>query len=370
MHTEKIRVLHVIARFNIGGTASYLKVLLPGLGKHFETLLVVGNVQAFEVEDSRLEYINFERIQTLGRQIHIVNDFRAYLELRKIVKRFSPHIIHSHTFKAGLISRLMFFRIQKIHTFHGHLLTDPEFSHLEKKLIVVSERILAKFTNTIISVGNQVARELIEKRIGKSEQYISIISELEPLNFISQKEARKKLEISPDQTVVLWMARMAPVKNPFLVLSVARLLPTTLFLMAGEGELFYKIRSEIPQNVRLLGWVQPEKILPAADVFLVTSFNEGMPYTVLEAIMAKVPVVAVNSGAIAEMIESRVNGILTSQNPYEIAEKISELLGKSIHDYSRQTNMDCSDKSTFSKKDRLVSSHIALYNKIVLNNHN
>ncbi len=105
MPTEKPRVLHVIARFNIGGTARYLDNLLPGLAEHFETLLAVGHVQGHEIEDSRLEKIDFERIEYLGRRIDPMRDFRAYLKLRKTVKRFKPQIIHSHTFKAGELHR-------------------------------------------------------------------------------------------------------------------------------------------------------------------------------------------------------------------------------------------------------------------------
>ena len=89
MHTEKPRVLHVIARFNVGGTARYLDNLIPGLSEHFETLLAVGHVQGYEIEDSRLEKIDFVRIEHLGRRINPIRDFQAYVELRKTVKQFS-----------------------------------------------------------------------------------------------------------------------------------------------------------------------------------------------------------------------------------------------------------------------------------------
>ena len=136
MPTEKARVLHVIARYNVGGTARYLNNLLPQLSSEVDTLLAVGHVQGNEIEDSSLRNIDFVRIENLGRKIELIDDFRAYRQLRKAVKNFKPQIIHSHTFKAGVLCRLMFFKIPKVHTFHGHLMSDPEFSRRALQVII------------------------------------------------------------------------------------------------------------------------------------------------------------------------------------------------------------------------------------------
>jgi glycosyltransferase involved in cell wall biosynthesis len=363
MPTEKPRVLHVIARFNVGGTARYLDNLLPQIADQVETLLAVGHVQGHEIEDSRLENIQFVRIEHLGRRVNPVQDFRAYLELRKTVKKFKPNIIHSHTFKAGLLSRLMFFRIPKIHTFHGHLLSDPEFSRRALQVIVNIELRLAKVTNTLITVGEQVSKDLLQVGVGKPNQYISIASEGQSLNFISREAARAKLDIHPDTHVVLWMARMAPVKNPSLALEVARLLPEINFLIAGGGELFDQIKAQAPSNVRLLGWVDAAEVIPAADIFLSTSLNEGVPYSLLEVLSAGVPIVAVESGAIAEIVENGRNGILTTFYQTEIANQLSGLFSNPMQrSVLKQSALDSSARNSEVKK--MVPAHLSLYREI------
>jgi glycosyltransferase involved in cell wall biosynthesis len=255
----------------VGGTARYLDYLIPGLTEHFETLLAVGHVQGHEIEDSRLEKIDFVRIEQLGRRISPIQDFRAYLELRRTVKQFKPQIIHSHTFKAGVLARLMFFKIPKIHTFHGHLMGDPEFSRRALQVIINIERRLAKVTKKLITVGEQVSKDLLQVGVGKPHQFISIASEGQSLNFISRETARATLNINLDTPIVLWMARMAQVKNPALAIEVACLLPEITFLMAGGGELFDQSKVQAPPNVRLLGWVDAADVIPAADIFLSTS---------------------------------------------------------------------------------------------------
>ena len=354
MHTEKPRVLHVIARYNVGGTARYLDNLLPQLVDQFDIQLVVGHVQGHEIEDSRLDKIAFVRIEHLGRRISPIQDFQAYLELRRTVKRLKPEIIHSHTFKAGVLSRLMFFRIPKVHTFHGHLMSDPEFSKRALQVIVNIERRLAKVTKRLITVGEQVSIDLLQVGVGKPHQYTSIASEGEKLN------------IDLDVPVVLWMSRMAPVKNPSLALEVARLLPDIKFLMAGGGELFNEIHDQAPPNVTLLGWVDAADVIPTADIFLSTSLNEGIPYSLLEVLSAGIPVVAVESGAIAEIIENRANGILTSQNPNEIAAHISDFFSNPTKRLA--AGLSALNSSAMSSEvKKMAPAHVAIYREILDN---
>jgi glycosyltransferase involved in cell wall biosynthesis len=364
MHTEKPKVLHVIARYNVGGTARYLDNLLPQLVDQFDIQLVVGHVQGHEIEDSRLDKIAFVRIGHLGRRISPIQDFQAYLELRRTVKKLKPQIIHSHTFKAGLLSRLMFFRIPKVHTFHGHLMNDPEFSKRALQVIVNIERRLAKVTKRLITVGEQVSIDLLQVRVGKPHQYTSIASEGQKLTFLSREAARAKLNIDLNVPVVLWMSRMSPVKNPSLALEVARLLPDIKFLMAGGGELFNEIQNQAPPNVTLLSWVDAADVIPVADIFLSTSLNEGIPYSLLEVLSAGIPVVAVESGAIAEIIENRANGILTSQNPNEIAVHISDFFSNPTKRLEAgQSALNSSAMSSQVKK--MMPAHVAIYREIL-----
>ena len=325
MHTKPIRVLHVIARMNVGGTAKYLVDLLPKLSsENFEILLAVGRVQIGEVEDSGLKDLNFTRVEDLGRRINLVDDLRAFLALRRVVKEFRPEIIHSHTFKAGLLARLMFFKIPKVHTFHGHLMTDPEFSKLARRTIIIIERFLAKFTNRFIVTGEEVASDLLSFHIGSKDKYLSIPGELRIKSLHPRLDARKSLGIENSFTI-LWLARVAPVKQPRLFVEVARLCPEFTFVMCGDGSELEDIMLIAPSNLKIMGMVDPAEYLAAADVFVSTSANEGIPYSILEAQAAGIPVVAVDRGAISELIEDGVNGFLTNNEAEEIAFRIVEL---------------------------------------------
>jgi glycosyltransferase involved in cell wall biosynthesis len=364
MPTDKPKVLHVIARYNVGGTARYLNNLFPQLSSDVDTLLAVGHVQGHEIEDSSIEKINFIRIENLGRRISPTADLRAYFELRKLVKHYKPQIIHSHTFKAGALSRLMFFKIPKVHTFHGHLMSDPEFSRRALQVIINLERRLAKLTKRIITVGEQVTKDLLEVGVGKINQYVSIASEGAKLSFLTREEARKVMKLDQDAPIVLWMARMAPVKNPGLALEVAKLLPEVNFLMAGGGDLFEETKANAPTNVLLLGWVDAAEVIPVADVFLSTSLNEGVPYSLIEVQSCGIPIVAVNSGAISELITDGVSGVLTKPDSSELALELKNLLGDKLRIRSMGSAARA-QREIISDKPLMADAHKALYEKIL-----
>ena len=91
-------VLQVIARVNLGGTAKYLFTLseqLPKLG--IKTIIATGDVQSGEIEDPGLKKVDYLRVVKLWRKINLINDFKASLNLRRIILKVSPDVIHTHT---------------------------------------------------------------------------------------------------------------------------------------------------------------------------------------------------------------------------------------------------------------------------------
>jgi len=368
MHTEPLKILHVIARMNIGGTSRYLITLLPKLNsENSKTLLLTGNVQLGELENPELQILNFKRIESLGRRVRLVSDLKSYFAIRKVINEFKPTIIHSHTFKAGLLCRLMYFKIPKIHTFHGHLLTDPEFSKNARRIIILIEKTLALTNQFLIVTGKQVAVELLEKGIGSPRKYKSIPGEVDSLVLGSRQAARLKLGLT-DEFTILWVARLAKVKNPNLLADVARLLPNCTFLMAGDGNEMETLKATAPSNLKILGFVDVKEILSAGDIFLSTSSNEGFPYSLVEAQMAGLPIVAVNVGAIQEIVREGVDGYLVSQSSEQIALRIRELLANPKLLESMSLNAKKSAESR-SRVQNLVENHLEIYKTILQQDH-
>lgn len=308
---------------NVGGTARYVGELVERIP---DNKLATGYVQGSEIEDPCVQKLNVLRVPHMGRKISPLNDFRAWLELRKIIKEIKPAIVHTHTFKAGLIGRLIGGEHKRVHTFHGHLFDDQSFSSLEKHIITNAEKFLANRTDLLISVGKKVGVELRAQGIGTEKEWLSIAPGVKALSIIDKTQARKSLGLSTEGVLFGWMARMAEVKNPFLLLEIARQLPQVSFVMAGGGNLLEEIKIKAPKNVTVIGWADAATFWSAVDCAISTSDNEGMPVALIEAQLAGVPVIATDVGSNAEVIEDGVTGMVTSKDPQELIDAIEKLV--------------------------------------------
>lgn len=292
-------VLQVIARVNLGGTAKYLFTLseqLPKLG--IKTVIATGYVQAGEIEDPGLKSVDYIRVPNLERKLNLRNDFKAFINLRNTIIKLNPDIIHTHTFKAGLLVRLQRNKIEQllgrkikfIHTFHGHLFDDPQFKGIKALVISIIEKYLAKKSDQLVTVGVNVKKDLEKHRIRSMKETISIPPAVLPLKFKSKITALKKFKITNLSRVrVLWMARVTGVKNPMRALRVATALPEIDFYLAGGGDLLADVKKSAPKNMKLLGWQVASDLLPLADLVLSTSENEGMPIALIESSLLASP---------------------------------------------------------------------------------
>ncbi len=361
-----MRVLHVIARLNVGGTARYITQLATELPKHgIETYVATGFVQGAEVEDPSAQTIDLIRIPSMGRSIRPIKDHLARKQLEEIIAEVNPDLIHTHTFKAGYVIRMKKQSIPVIHTFHGHLLDDPEFSGFKSKVIVEVERMLAKKSVKLVTVGRRVADELLEQRIGHRAQYVNIPPGVVAVNVTPKAQALKNLNL-PDtgSPIVGWIARMTGVKNPMRALEVADALPDTHFVMAGGGDLLDEVKSKAPSNVSVIGWTDAADLFGASDIILSTSENEGMPVALIEAQLAGKPVIATDVGAVSEVILNHETGIVTNKNSGSIASAVESLaLDKTTRE--EMGRLAIARAQALFSVDRMINAHIELYKSIV-----
>ena len=361
-----MRVLHVIARLNVGGTARYITQLAQELPKHgIETFVATGFVQGAEVEDESAQSIEIIRIPSMGRSINLIKDHMARKQLEKIIRDIKPDIIHTHTFKAGYVTRMKKRSIPVIHTFHGHLLDDPEFSGFKLKVIVEVERMLAKRSSKLVTVGRRVADELLVHRIGYKQQYVNIPPGVVAVNSTPKEQALRNLKLeNQGKPIVGWIARVTGVKNPMLALEVADALPDTHFVLAGGGDLLEQVKVAAPSNVSVIGWAEAADVFGASEIILSTSENEGMPIALIEAQLAGKPVVATDVGSVSEVLLNHETGIVTNKNAGSIAAAIESLL----LDKQKRTEMGSlatARAHALFSVDRMINAHVDLYKSIV-----
>jgi glycosyltransferase involved in cell wall biosynthesis len=334
---DRIRVLRVIARMNVGGPARIVADLMDDLDpERFDQRLLTGRVGDDEVDELVLRPRTFAstRVEGLGRAPNPLADPQALARVISEIRRFRPQIVETHTAKAGVIGRLAAFATRvpvTIHMFHGHLL-HGYFSPSVTRAVVMTERALASRTTAIVTVGRQVRDELLSAHIGRLAQYEVIAPGVEITAPLDRPAARLRLGLPAEGVVVAYVGRLAGVKRPDRFARVAALVaaerPDVHFVVAGDGAGLGDLRAAaevapLAGRMTLLGWrADVTDVYAACDLVLLTSDNEGMPLSLVEAAAAGRPAVATRVGSAAEVVMDGRTGLICETDEQALARAV------------------------------------------------
>jgi len=276
------------------------------------------------------------RLEGFGRRVSFGGDIKAFNALVKEIRTFKPHVIHTHTAKAGFLGRIAsIISLQpsiRVHTFHGHLL-NGYFGSFKRLLVVIAEKILAKFTDQLLAVGDKVRQDLLIAGIGKKEKFGLMPPGLVINKLPAKDESLRSFGLSNSRLQCAFIGRITQIKRPDRFLDVVSEIKrrgiNLDFFMAGDGELLEGCRKRISEQVlpvTVLGWQSDiETVLSAADIVVLTSDNEGTPLSLIQAGMAGLPVVTTNVGSVPEIVLDGVTGIVTDLDVQEIANALEKL---------------------------------------------
>jgi glycosyltransferase involved in cell wall biosynthesis len=370
-----IKVVQIIARMNVGGPAVIVADLMRGLdSSKFEQTLITGYCAENEADylETVATDVKATRIGGLGRSISLTADAKAFFALVALIKRERPDVIHTHTAKAGVLGRLAAIlaggKAIRIHTFHGHLL-HGYFSGWKVRLVIAIEKYLATKTDYLIAVGNQVKDDLLAAGIGRPEQFRTFFPGLPDPAAGTFEECRKALGLDLDKTYCTFVGRLTQIKRPDRLLDVAKACVArgldVHFLVAGEGELFESSQKRAHVEnlpVTFLGWRKDiDQLFAASDIAILTSDNEGIPLTLIQAAQAGLPIVATNVGSIKDIVLDGETGFLTSTQAGAMASALSAL----VTDIDLRDNLGMAGRAHAKKYfslEKSLKDHSDLYN--------
>ena len=377
-NTQKVRVLRIIARMNVGGPAVQVSGLMRGFDQQlFEQALLTGYCAADEAD--YLEKVATDvmaiRIDGLGRSIKPRADLTALFAIVKEIRCFRPDVIHTHTAKAGVVGRIASIlsgqKSIRIHTFHGHLL-QGYFGPGKTKLVILVEKFLAHFTHQLLAVGKQVQDDLIAAGIGNSNKFAVMPPGLQLTKVPSRHDARIKLGMGQNEIYCAFIGRITQIKRPDRFLDVLAKVKAdginVKFIVAGAGEQLKYCQDRVTNEnlpVTFLGWREDiEVVLAASDFVILTSDNEGTPLSLIQAGMVGIPVVATNVGSTNEIVVNGKTGFLTDLSVGELASAVTKLAENS--DLRAQMGAAGQDYTLARYGvERLVKDHQDLYLRLL-----
>jgi len=357
---QRVKIVRVIARLNMGGPALHVAYLTEGLRKRgYDTTLVAGSLARGEdsmafVADAR--GVEIVRIDELGREISPLRDLMATIRLAKLIRKERPQILHTHTAKAGTVGRVAARLAGSrrppivVHTFHGHVLRGY-FGPVRTLFFRLLERWLAAGTTALIAVSPQVRDDLVALGVARRERFVVIRLGIELDERVAPEqngraESRRYLGIPGDRFAVGWIGRMTAVKRTDDVLIAFKILRDSgvdaVLCMVGDGP----DRRQLEQRAHELGVARDtvflgyqEDVAPfyaAFDTLVLPSGNEGTPVTVIEALAAERPVVATRVGGVPDVVRDGEDGFLVEAGA---TDDLAERLGRLARDPVLRTRM-------------------------------
>jgi len=386
---ERIKVLRVIARLNVGGPALHVAYLSAGLAdRGYDTTLVAGTVglgeesMAFVAEKRG---VRIETLDDLHREIAPFRDLRTIVRLSRLIRRERPTILHTHTAKAGAVGRIAALLAGNarprviVHTFHGHVL-HGYFNPALTAAFRVLETMLARVTTTLVAVSPEVRDDLVALHVAPASKFavVRLGIELDERIGVGDEErraTRRALGIPADAFVVGWIGRMTAVKRTDDIARALRELVDrgvdAYLCLVGDGP----DRTALERRVHELGIAKRcffvgyqddvAKFYDAIDVLLLTSVNEGTPVSVIEALAAGRPVVATRVGGVSDVVRDGVDGFLVEAGDIEL---LGMRLAELARDPELRTRMGSAGRARVLERyavDRLVDDIDRLYRSLL-----
>ncbi len=341
MASRRPKIVHLITRLELGGAQQNTLYCVEQHDRmRFAVGLWAGEGGILDARARSMEEADVRIVPWLVHPIDPARDAIAVTRLASLLR--DVDLVHTHSSKAGILGRAAA-RLAGVpgivHTVHGWSFNDVQPA-VTRRFYVEAERAAARVTDRIVCVARFDRERGLGAGIGHPSQYRIVRSGIDPRLYVApegtRERVRRALGAGPQDVVVGSIANFKPQKGPLDFVEAARRArlrdPRLRFFIAGDGDLRPAAERAIADAglgdaVHLLGWRDdvPE-LLAAMDIFLLTSLFEGLPRVVLQAMAASVPVVATDTGGVAEVVlDGKTGRLVPPGDPAAAAEAIVAL---------------------------------------------
>ena len=366
----KLKIFHVITKLELGGAQKVMLMTIERLPRDRYDVGLVAGPEGLLVDWAN-EIPDLKRfwISSLVREVRPIQDAIAFFNLWRFFRHERPHVVHTHSSKAGILGRWAA-KLAGVpvvfHTAHGFGFNDFQ-QPIVRKFYVWLERITARITTKLVVVSYANAEKGEKNGVFRRGDWVLCRDAISVAEFIKPGPLRRRLSewnISPEKVVVGMVACFKPQKAPVDFVDIAaRVLKETRdahFVMAGDGELRPAIESRIREHgigehITLLGW---QKDMPEVyrnlDIVVLTSLWEGLPCVFSEAMAVELPLVATSVDGAREAIVDGENGFL--HEPHDI-EAMARSVVRLVRDPELRATMGRRGKSRVMEFD--ISTSVA-----------
>ncbi len=338
------KIIYIITKSNFGGAQKYVyELAVEAKARGFEVLVACGGtgekdagvgMLATKLEEADIPVIPIPHFM---RNVSLDDDITAFFAVRRLLRAERPDVLHVTSSKAGGIGALagrMAGIKNIVFTSHGLTMDEVWRPFWQRFFIYIGTWFTIALSHYAIMISTETYKRA-RRMPGVSRKVVLIKNGVAPVDFMDRDRARAELEITIPEghTLIGGIGELHQNKNWSVAIQTIANLPATVHLaIVGSGEEYNSLQHHLEKlnvsnRVHLLGYVSNAvRYLKAFDIFVLPSKKEGLPYVILEAGLAGLPVVASDLPGNRDIIESGVHGFLVESTPRILATSIEMLL--------------------------------------------
>jgi glycosyltransferase involved in cell wall biosynthesis len=352
-----LKIVHIITRLILGGAQENTLITCKLLAQRGHSVtLITGPAIGPEGElfnQTKNEKYDVIVVPKLIRAICPLYDTISYFQIKGLLERLKPDIVHTHSAKAGILGRFAAHRLKGkwsenvpavVHTIHG-LAFYPYQSRWLNKFYIAVEKSAAKRTDSFISVADAMTEQALAAGIGEKEKFVTAYSAIEEDDFLrpiseeQKRDFRQKYQISEDAIVLVTIARLFMLKGHDYIIESAKQLSkrfeNVVWLFIGDGNLSDDYKRQVRQlglaeRIKFTGLLSPSLIplaIQSSDILVHCSLREGLARALPQAMLCTKPAVSFDVDGAKEVVNENTGRLVEPRNVEQLTRACAELIG-------------------------------------------
>jgi glycosyltransferase involved in cell wall biosynthesis len=315
-----MKIMYCITNASWGGAQLHvLELCRDQIIRGNEVIFIVGSEGVLLDKVKEIEGVKVILLSSLVREVNVIKDVQVIRDLRKLILKEKPDILHLHSSKAGTVGRIAAINLPvfTVFTVHGWAFTNGAGSNFKKNLYKIVEKIVSPLTNLFICVSEY------DYNLGINESVISKKNNnaITIWNGVPRPINNYKKENSSLVRLVM-TARFSKQKDQKTLIYALNKIRDLNFHMifVGEGETFEEniklVRDlNLKNKIDFVGF--KDNVIPfliQSDIYILSTHYEGLPISVIEAMSYSLPILVTDVGGDSELVDDGINGFLCKSN--------------------------------------------------------
>ena len=390
-----MKIVHIITRLIIGGAQENTLITCKVQAErgHDVTLITGPSIgpEGALVEKTKGQKYKVIVVKRLCRPVRPFSDIVSYLQIRRLLKKISPDVVHTHSAKAGIIGRFAAYSLkgkladvkspQVVHTIHG-LPFHPYLPNHVNKFYIAIEKAAGEKTDAFICVAEAMTEKALAAGVGQGKDFTTAYSAIDEGAFLEYpgkeniKDFRRKYGISDQAVVLVTIARLFEFKgHNFIIESAKKLIAkfeNCVWLFVGDGDLTEQIQADIQlaglgYKFKFAGLLNPDDIplaIHSSDMLVHCSLREGLARVLPQAMLCGKPVISFDIDGAKEVVNEKTGRLVEPENVEKLTEACSEL----IADTELRTKLGKAGRESVKEKfapGKMVDDIQQVYNKLI-----